>query len=335
MSHYFSPYFPQDNETRPRFPLPVNQYVAEAQRFWKQADGKPWFLSVNFPDAHLPFLRQADGRPKHPQTGDDVEMLPWIGADSPRLREIMADYYNCMSRVDDWIGLLLEALDETGAADNTLVLYIGDHGAQFPRGKGTVYEGGLRVPLIVRWPGHAKAGLVRDELVSTIDILPTVLRAAGVHSSEELPGHDLQPLLSGDTADSCRQYIFAMTTGSFPRNCFIQQSVRDQRYKLISETVEATYRRWEQPPRYELYDLKNDPHEWQDLAEDPQYAENKQRLIAALTTVQKDTRDPFLDPANVEAFVTEQLNNRDLTYRTNKSFRWSYLDHFRRWRENR
>jgi N-sulfoglucosamine sulfohydrolase len=351
--------------------IPVDQYVDAARRFWKQADGKPWFLSLNFPDAHLPFLRQADGRPRQPQTGDDVEMLPWIGADSPRLREIMADYYNCMSRLDDWVGLLLAALDETGAADNTLVLYIGDHGAQFPRGKGSVYEGGLRVPLIVGWPGHAKAGVVCDELVSTIDILPTVLRAAGVDSTEQLPGYELQPLLSGNSADRRRQYIFAMTTGSFPRNCFIQQSVRDTRYKLISsprpgtrnliadsyldpqhqhfvfsgvlpqeraevsETVEATYRRWEQPPRYELYDLENDPYEWHNLAEDAQHAETKQRLIAALTSFQEDTRDPFLDPANVEAFVTEQLNNRDLAYRTNKSFRWSYLDGFRRWRENR
>jgi N-sulfoglucosamine sulfohydrolase len=349
--------------------ITVEQYVAAAQRFWKQSEGKPWFLSVNFPDAHLPFLRKAGGRPQQPQTGSDVELLPWIGADSPRLREIMADYYNCMSRLDEWVGLLLNALDKTGAADNTLVIYIGDHGAQFPRGKGSVYEGGLRVPFIVRWPGKAKSGSVRTELVSTIDILPTVLEAAGVTPTARLPGRELQPLLSGGSADQWRQYIFAMTTGSFPRNCFVQQSIRDARFKLISsplpntrnliadsylnpkhqhfvisgilpderaavsKIVEATFRR-EQPPRYELYDLDNDPHEWHNLAEEAQHAETKQRLITALESFQQETRDPFVDQANVEAFVKEQLNNRDLGYRTNKSFRWQYLDNFRQWREN-
>ena len=70
------------------------------------------------------------------------------------------------------------------------------------------------------------------------------------------------------------------------------------------------------------------------LAEDPQHAETKQRLITALKTFQQETRDPFLDQANIEEFVMEQLSNRDLSYRKNKSFRWKYLDTFRQWREN-
>ena len=348
----------------------AEEYVAAATRFWDQAGDKPWFLAVNFPDAHLPFLRQSGGLPAVVQSGADVEMLPWVGADSERLRDVMADYYNCMARLDAWVGLLLSALAESGEAEETIVIYIGDHGAQFPRGKGTVYEGGLRVPLMVRWPGRAAAGLVRDELASTLDILPTILQAARVQPPDSLSGRPLQPLLADGRSHPWRRYLFAMTTGSFPRNCFVQHSVRDRRYKLISSPrpgtenyiagsyldeshqhyvisgvqaaerravdsqVETAYRRWERPPRYELYDLENDPFEWVNLADDPQHAAARARLIAALQGFQVETRDPFLDAENVEAFVEEQLANRDLGYRKRKDFRWSYLNAFRKWRDS-
>lgn len=299
----------------------AEEYVSAAENFWKGSEGRPWFLSVNYPDAHLPFIRKTGGRPVKPQTGEDVKMLPWVGADSDRLREVMADYYNCMARLDDWVGMLLDALRESGADKNTLVIYIGDHGAQFPRGKGSVYEGGLRVPFIVRWPGRAGAGVVRDELVSTLDILPTSLSAAKVAYSGPLSGRKLQPLLADAKPDAWRKHIFAMTTGSFPRNCYVQQSVRDARFKLISNPrpgtenfiagsyldhkhqhfvisgvrpeeratvsaeAEAAYRTWERPPRYELYDLRRDPHEWSNLADDPDHASTKKRLVGGVESV--------------------------------------------------
>ncbi len=181
----------------------------------------------------------------------------------------------------------------------------------------------------------------------------------------------LQPLLAGAKATDWRRYIFGFTTGSFPRACFVQHSIRDQRYKLISSPrpgtvnldagtyldelhqhfvvsgataedqstapkfVQATFARWKRPPRYELYDLKNDPHEWQNLAENPAYLEVKTRLTEALIDLQRRTRDPFLDRENVDAFVAEQMANRDLGYRRKKNFRWSYLDSFPKWRADR
>ncbi|WP_166831731.1 sulfatase family protein [Thalassoroseus pseudoceratinae] len=345
-------------------------YAAEANRFFAQPDGAPWFLSVNYPDAHLPFLRQANQLPIDPLDADEVKPMPWIGVDTPRLRKQVANYYNCLERLDHAVGLLLDELKKTGQADNTLVFYIGDHGAQFPRGKGTVYEPGLRVPMIVRWPGHTQSGQVRHELVSTLDLLPTALRAAGVQPEGNLPGRALQPLLAEAATDKTRRYIFGFTTGSFPGNCFVQHSVRDERFKLISSPRPGTdnliarsylnpshpyfvvsgattadqsaialhvrngFDRWLRPPRFELYDLKNDPHEWHNLADDSEYAAVKTRLIKTLTEMQKETRDPFLDPANVEAFVAEQVKNRDLRYRRNKNFRWSYLDTFPAWRKS-
>lgn len=351
--------------------IKAEDYIQAAAAFWEKAGTQPWFLSVNFPDAHLPFLRQSAGRPASPLTGKDVEMLPWVGTRSKRLLDVMADYYNCLARLDDWVGLLLTALDESGQSDDTLVIYIGDHGAQFPRGKGSVYEGGLRVPLIIRWPGRVRAGIVRKELVSTLDILPTALAAANVDPPAGLSGLALQPLFDGQPAPSWRRYVYAMTTGSFPGNCFVQHAVRDERYKLISSPLpgtenliansyldqehayfvisgvrrderrnvsaqtEAAYRRWERPPRYELYDLREDPHEWNDLAASEQHAGVKTRLISELQRFQRETRDPFLDPVQLRAFVSEQLANRDLLYRKQKDFRWSYLDEFRTWRSAR
>ena len=349
--------------------LSVEDYAEAAARFWKEAGDRPFFLSVNFPDAHLPFLRQANGRPANPLSADDVEPMPWVGVDSPRIREQVANYYNCLERLDQGVGLLLAELDKAGLAENTIVFYIGDHGAQFPRGKGTVYEGGLRVPLIVRWPGKAKAGAVRRELVSTIDILPSALEAAQVEPPASLPGRALQPLLTGESSVPWRRYIFGFTTGSFPRACFLQRSIRDERFKLIwnlrPETenldagtyldeehqnfvvsgakeeeqaaapahVKVAFKRWSGPPQYELYDLETDPYEWRNLADDPAYAEVEQRLVDALHGWQQQIRDPFLVQEHVEEFVEEQLANRDLGYRKRDGFEWSYLRAFRAWRE--
>ena len=264
--------------------------------------------------------------------------------------------------------MLLDELQRSGRSDETIVFYFGDHGAQFPRGKGTVYEGGLRVPLLVRWPGNALAGQVRNELVSTIDILPTILRATGIATTTSLPGRALQPLLLGPSPGEWRDYIFAVTTGSFPRACFVQHSIRDERFKLISsprprtanldaetyldpdhqhfvvsgaepgeqqaapDHVRSALERWSSPSRYELYDLHSDPDEWHDLANDPRHQATKMRMISALEQWQQKTRDPFLDLNNVNAYVDEQLANRDLSYRKKKSFRWSYLDQFQQWR---
>ncbi len=349
----------------------VTDYAKEAAAFFTASKGKPWFLSVNFPDAHLPFIRKINGRPKKPVSEKDVKPMPWVGVDTPRLRKQVANYYNCLARLDDGVGLLLSELKKSGEAENTIIFYFGDHGAQFPRGKGTVYEGGLRVPLIVRWPGVTKAGQVRKELISTVDILPTALAAAGIKAPTNLPGWDLKPVLTESKSPQWRQYLFGFTTGSFPRNCFIQHSLRDDRFKLISsprpgtknldagsyldeahphfvisgatakdqatasESVKKAFALWSRPPRYELYDLKKDPYEWHNLADDPSYSDIKSRLIKALTELQERTRDPFLDQNNVNTFVEEQLANRDMKYRKQKNFRWSYLETFPLWRASK
>jgi N-sulfoglucosamine sulfohydrolase len=347
---------------------PPADYAAEAARFIRESGDRPWFLSVNYPDAHLPFIAQAQGQPPRPLKAEDVKPMRWIGFDTPRIREQVANYYNCLERLDHSVGLLLAELKKSGQEERTLVCYIGDHGAQFPRGKGSVYEPALRIPMLIRWPGVARPGTVREELVSTLDLLPTWLAAAGVATPDGLPGRGLRPLL-GDARDvPWRRYSFGFTTGSFPGNCFVQHSVRDERFQLIvtaqpgtenliahsyldeshsvfvvsgataadqagiAPHVRQAWDRWLRPPAYELYDLKNDPEEWHNLADDPEHAGVKARLLAAMTAMREETRDPFLDPANVSAFVKGQLEYRDLRYSKDKDFRWPYLDAFPLWR---
>ena len=79
--------------------------------------------------------------------------MPYMGIDPPGMREMVADYYNSLSRLDSLVGDLLSVLDRSGKTANTIVIYLGDHGADMLRGKRTCYEGGLRIPMMVRWPG--------------------------------------------------------------------------------------------------------------------------------------------------------------------------------------
>src|SRR5690606_29367142 len=139
---------------------------------------------------------------------DDVQVPPGVGCDSDRLRAWAADYYNCINRLDVGIGKVLDKLAQSGKADDTLVLYITDHGPQFSRGKCCITELALRAPMIVRWPNVGIPGEVRDELVSQIDVLPTICDAANIACPDNLPGRSLRPLLAGETTD-WREVIFA------------------------------------------------------------------------------------------------------------------------------
>lgn len=308
-------------------------YARHAEAFFKAGD-EPFFLSVNYPDAHRPFLKQVNELPKKPLTGKQVKPLPYIGLDTPQLREEMANYYNCMARLDSLVGDLLQALDRSGKAKNTLVIYLGDHGADLLRGKRTSYEGGLRIPLIVHWPGKIKAGQVRQELVSTLDLMPTLLKVAGCKPVANLPGRSWLPLLR-DEKTTWRKYLFAEYHLHSAHNFYPQRTVRDERYKLIvnlmpgevnpghdytlnrffpdlkkviqtaSQDVRSAYARMHKPPQYELYDLKEDPYELRNLASDRQHRERFQVLQDQLAKWRKQTHDPLLNESNLKRLKAE------------------------------
>jgi N-sulfoglucosamine sulfohydrolase len=220
----------------------VTDYADAASRFFKEAGDKPFFLSVNFPDAHLPFLRQANGRSCETAFGRRREAhvvgRGRFASSAPagcRLLQLPGP-------LDEGVGLLLERLEKAGHADETIVFYFGDHGAQFPRGKGSVYEGALRVPLIVRWPGVAKAGGGAER--ACFDDRCSADRVAGCRDgiSRERGCRDgiFDRCWPGEPPGQWREYIFALVTGAFPRACHVQHSIRDARFKLISSPRPAT-----------------------------------------------------------------------------------------------
>lgn len=212
----------------------------------------------------------------------------------------------------------------------------------------TSYELGLRVPLIVRKPSKPRKPTIRSELVSTIDLLPSILDAAGAAPQANLAGRSLLPLLNGPVVQ-WRRYLFCewntSHTGSGLLLFFPQRTVRDERYKLIlnvtagprnpseeyytsqilvetgptqaeidsaPEHVRRVYATWRTPPPMELYDLQNDPHEFVNLAERSDLAPVRQRIAAELQRWRQATDDPFLDSKKIEQLDAEHREQHEL-----------------------
>ncbi|WP_218932458.1 sulfatase family protein [Adhaeretor mobilis] len=313
----------------------LGDYAKYANEFFQQGD-KPFFLSVNYPDAHRPFLDSVAGLPKHPLKAEDIKPLAYMGLDSSALRAETASYYNSMSRLDALIGQLLAALQRSGKAGNTLVIYLGDHGADLLRGKRTSYEGGVRIPLIVRWPGRILTQQVREELVSTLDLMPTILAAAKAEPIANLPGRSLLPLLR-DEETQWRQYLYTEFHTHSAHNYYPQRTVRNARYKLVhnlmagrenpgydftanhfipelaneldsaSPIVRAAYQLMKSPPKYELYDLQSDPYEFEDLSTVAEQSPVLDELKSKLDAWRHRTNDPLLNRDNLER-LKEQID---------------------------
>ncbi|MFT5131511.1 MAG: N-sulfoglucosamine sulfohydrolase, partial [Rhodothermales bacterium] len=327
----------------------VADYAVKAGEFFR-GDDEPFFMTVNYPDAHWPLQGKVDGLPESQVAESAIRPLPYVGGDNPRLRKVYQNYYDCMLRLDACVGQLLAQLEDSGKADNTLVIFVGDHGAQMARGKVTVYEGGMRVPFIARWPGRFEPGTRSKDLVSTIDLLPTFLDAAGLASRTELPGHSL-------LGTHTRNYLVCERNCDAAALTFPQRSIRDARYKLIhspvrdredpaaryyrihgashwagsltddelsdaSEQTKAGYARWLNPPEYQLYDLQADPYEWRPIDKPAVH----ERLMAALKDWQRDTADPIADSAKLKMLMDEN----DAVVKAKQKFPkggWQYLSY--------
>lgn len=328
--------------------------MADVAGEFMRAAREPFFLMVNYPDTHLPFLAQQNGIPAQPLTAEKVTIPPWVGVDAPRLREDLANYYNCLQRLDAGVGMLLEELRRSGCAENTLIIYLGDHGPQFPRGKLTCYEGGVRVPMLICWPGKPR-GLVREDLVSTVDLLPTILEATGAQGPGELSGRSLAPLFRSGPAEwrgyLCTEYHAHVASVYYP-----QRTVRDGRYKLIvsllpdrtnptqraylspdtwwasltfvdvaeaPEPIRRAFDVWAHPGAEQLYDLQVDPYELNNLAGRSEHAQLQQRLREQLRQWQRETRDPLLDPARLARLTAEMDVGKSPTLKSP----WKYSEY--------
>jgi N-sulfoglucosamine sulfohydrolase len=346
------------------------EYAARAMEFFRKSKDKPYFLMVNYPDAHFPLQRQVEGMPKDTVSMEDVQnTLPFTGANTVRLRDITAIYYSCINRLDESIGILMDSLKSCDKLDNTLVIFISDHGAQFSRGKTTNYEGALKISFIMSWPGKIKNGVVEEKkLVSVIDILPTVLDAINYNSvPENLSGRSLLGIAMGNDEEDWREYIFAGGLGSTAPYFFPRRSVRGERFKLIynlhagkedpyysvytemnnSSVISGTsedeleslgpgvkeiYKRWQYPPRFELYDLVNDPWEFNDLSENPKFSEELEKMKNLMLEWQRESKDPLYSADNLNKIEAEvdSINKHlpDHSYQRNPDFQWRYPEYF-------
>ena len=318
----------------------VRMVASTAEVFLKESGDKPFFLMVNYSDPHAwrennqsrewSFPPQWFGLPKNPLPPSEKTVFDFQQVNTKAMQKRTAGYYNAVQRLDDGIGMLMDVLEKQGRIADTLVILVGDHGPPFCRGKTTVYEAGLRVPFIVRWPGVSKP-MKTDAMVSTIDILPTILDAVGVEMPGEMHGRSLRPVLQSKEVP-WRDYLVAEFHFHGRRPFYPRRAIRDHRYKLIhnllagkakpspsidgdpayeeSQTeafkdtpAQRAFERFADPPEFELYDLENDPIEFANLAGKPGMKEVEGLLRRALMQYRRDTEDPFLDPEAIQRMI--------------------------------
>lgn len=262
--------------------------------------GKPFFLQLCSNDPHRPFDRNAIAEPHDPAR----LKLPKHFPDTPGVREDLARHYDEIARFDAWTGEVLAELEQRGLADKTLVMFMGDNGAALLRGKGTLYETGIHVPLIARWPGAVRPGSTSAALVSGEDIAPTLLRAAGLTPSREVTGRSFLPLLKGE-AHEAREYVFAERGAhgnALPRSSQVfdlGRCVVGRRYKLIYNAI------WQIP--YTPVDFANDTF-WKDLQqahEGGRLEPGLSRLYFAPTRPMFELFDLEKDPAELKNLIDE------------------------------
>lgn len=319
----------------------VTEVARAADEFLQREKHRPFFLMLSFADPHALFdreaerwyfARQVDGLPANPLSPDEVHVFEQQQTDSPGQRERTAGYLNAVRRLDAGVGMVMEALRRHGLEDNTLVIFIGDHGPPFDRGKTTTYEFGLRVPFIVHWPG-LPAPARSQAMVSTVDILPTILDALSLPAPQGVHGQSLRGLLQDPEAGH-REYLMAEYHFHGATTYFPRRAIRDQRFKLIHNLIAGSdehrpfrgidgdqahrvarearfddtpvrqaFETFMAPPEYELYDLVDDPVEFFNLAGQAEFQDVEARLKQALLDWRQQTDDPFLDPAYVERYA--------------------------------
>lgn len=308
--------------------------MADKTRAFVSAKGAPFFLYFATDDPHRAFPfdigdkpnsfgNRPDGYPGIKETTydpDEVIVPPFL-PDTAEVRAELAQYYQSISRLDQGVGRLVEVLKAAGQYDNTIILYLTDNGVAFPGAKTTLYDAGLRSPLIMRLPGGRDRGQVSEAMVSLVDITPTLLEMTGVPSAgASLDGKSFAGLIDNPKADGWDE-VFGTHTFHEVQMYYPTRMVRTRRYKLLyniaseltfpfaedllyasswraskgqtrfgRRTVEALLHR----PKFELYDVEADPDELVNLADDPAHAQIKAELIAKIKDFQARTRDPWL-----------------------------------------
>lgn len=208
----------------------------------------------------------------------------WGQMDEREIRLSVSRYLTNCTYIDHCMGMVLDTLEATGHKENTLVVFFSDHGDMLGERAGAhtkycMYDNAMRTPLLVRWPGVGKPGVVSDATVSHVDLMPTWLEAVGLDIPDMMVGRSLRPLLEGQDVKSAgwpegafsELYTSAETPGA-PR---AQWTWRESRHKLIQRVGGA---------RSALYDLVKDPNEFHNLIDDPALADVRERMRLTILT---------------------------------------------------
>ena len=293
-------------EVEPVAPAYDEAEVALAQLRALSAARKPFYLEVGFEEPHRPY----DFGGAQPDTSRGVAVPPYL-PDGSESREDFAAFQGAIRQMDAAVGRILAGLDDLGIAEQTLVVFATDHGAAMPRAKCTLYDPGIEVAVLMRWPERGLAGgRVIDDLVSNVDVTPTVLDALGLPAGTTLHGRSLWPLLSNSEGYVARDEVFAEKT--YHTHYEPMRAVRTARYKLIlnlevglrfdvpGDILESPIYPLMIPqvlgnrPPLELYDLASDPLEQTNLADSPELADVQADLRRRLLRWMEDTDDPLL-----------------------------------------
>ncbi|MHC5023118.1 MAG: sulfatase family protein [Planctomycetota bacterium] len=205
-----------------------------------------------------------------------------------KYQRYLKDYLRCIAALDEGVGRLLDTLEKTGLAANTIVVYSSDQGFYLGEhgwfDKRWMYEQSLRTPLLVRWPGVADAGRTSDALVSNLDFAATFLDAADLPTPADIQGRSLVPLLRGETPDDWRR-SFYYHYYEFPAVHSVRRhyGVRDARYKLIY---------FYNIDEWEFYDLQEDPQEIRNAYGEPRYDDTVARLKIELARLREELAVP-------------------------------------------
>lgn len=305
-----------------RAPDVADRTIAYLKEKAASEEGRPFYVSVGFFETHRDFDEYAP-------VADPAESIqpPAYLPNTAKVREDYALLHGSVKTLDKAVGRIVEAIEETGLQDNTLVIFSTDHGTAFPRAKGTLMEAGLETALIMYAPGRAEGGRVIGDLLCNVDLMPTLLEFAGAKTPEGLDGKSFLPLLEGERIVVRDHFFCEMTwhdlyhpmrgirTGRFKyiRNFEEGPSVYlplDIHRSLSGQVVRDSYYIPNVPE--ELYDLHSDPLEQDNLASDPACADILKELRGRVEGWMQETGDPLLS-GKVEGIAApewqEQFDN--------------------------
>ncbi|HKK17656.1 MAG TPA: sulfatase [Opitutales bacterium] len=307
-------------------------FIAEAATL-----GQPFFLYANPIDPHDPWpgtkwerkaLREYNPNNPYPAperrySAEEVD-VPTCLPDLPWVREQLVPYYESMHRGDACIGAILQAIEDSGQADHTLVIFLSDNGMGVPGAKNTLYQHGTRTPIIMKLPGVIEAGSVDDRsIVSAIDLMPTILEACRLPPVEWIEGRSIYNVLVGEKEQADRDY--ALTTFDYwgdseEAHFYPQRSIINGQYCYIwnayvqrsngtkvvpmfwndvllsgngkNKIAEERIAYFKNRPVEEFFDLSKDPGCWNNLIDDKNYQEEIARFRAILKREMMESKDP-------------------------------------------